>query len=119
MKRITRERRLTEEEAVKYAAIRREVEAEKPEMTSRIRQHMAQKRKVDAHQLGQQTLGERIQAAREAKGKSQVTLAAAAGISPSYLAELEKDEREPSLSTAARLARALEMSLDQLAAGAA
>jgi len=44
-------------------------------------------------------------------------LAAAAGISQDYLSQLEEDQREPTLSVAAHLARALDMSLDDLAAG--
>ena len=38
MKRITRDRRLTPEEAAKYEAIREEIEREKPEIDSRIRE---------------------------------------------------------------------------------
>lgn len=46
-------------------------------------------------------------------------LAAEAGISQGYLSQLEQDEREPTLSIAARLATALGVSLDTLATGAA
>jgi transcriptional regulator with XRE-family HTH domain len=42
-----------------------------------------------------------------------------AGISQGYLSQLEQDEREPTLSIAARLACALGVSLDALAVGAA
>jgi transcriptional regulator with XRE-family HTH domain len=80
---------------------------------------MAAKRRGDAKRSGTPTLGQRIRAAREALGESQVNLAAAAGISQGYLSQLETDEREPTLSIAARLARALGMSLDELASGAA
>jgi len=45
-------------------------------------------------------------------------VAAAAGISQGYLSQLETDEREPTLSVAARLAQALGISLDELASGA-
>jgi transcriptional regulator with XRE-family HTH domain len=48
-----------------------------------------------------------------------VDLAAAAGISQGYLSQLERDEREPTLSIAARLAGVLGISLDDLATGAA
>jgi len=64
-------------------------------------------------------LGQRIRAAREALGESQLNLAASAGISQGYLSQLEADEREPTLPVAARLARALGISLDELASGAA
>jgi transcriptional regulator with XRE-family HTH domain len=46
------------------------------------------------------------------------SLAAAAGISQGYLSQLAADEREPTLSIAANLARALGISLDELATGA-
>jgi transcriptional regulator with XRE-family HTH domain len=49
----------------------------------------------------------------------KVNLAAAAGISQGYLSQLEQVEREPTLSIAARLARVLDLSLDELASGAA
>ena len=117
MKRITRNRRLTPDEAAKYKAVREEVEQEKPEINARIRQRMAQKRRAEADQSGDESLGQRIRAAREALGESQVNLAAAAGISQGYLSQLEQDEREPTLSIAAGLASALGISLDELAAG--
>jgi ribosome-binding protein aMBF1 (putative translation factor) len=119
VKRVIRDRHLTAEEAAKYRAIREEIEAEKPEISARIRRRMAAARKVEASKSGDETLGQRIRAAREAVGESQVNLAAAAGISQGYLSQLEADEREPTLSIAARLARALGISLDELASGAA
>lgn len=119
MKRATRSRHLTPEEAAKYKAIRGAVEAEKPEISARIRSQMAAKRKAAAHASGDQTLGQRIHAAREAIGESQVNVAASAGISQGYLSQLEQDEREPTLSIAVRLARALGVSLDELASGIA
>jgi len=118
MKRITRDRPRSPNEAAKYDAIREKVEQEKPEINARIRKRMADKRKAEAGRSGAQTLGQRIRAAREALGQSQVNLAAAAGISQGYLSQLETDEREPTLSIAANLARALRVSLDELASGA-
>ncbi len=119
MKRVTRNRRLSSAEAVKYDAIREKIEQEKLEINARIRQRMADKGNVEASQTGSQTLGQRIRAAREARGASQVVVAAAAGISQGYLSQLEQDEREPALSIAARLAQALGISLDELTSGAA
>ena len=119
MKRDTRDRHLTPKEAAKYKVIREEIEQEKSEINARIRKRMAAKRKAEASQSRNQTLGQRIRAAREALGESQVNLAAAAGISQGYLSQLETDEREPTLSIAARLARALGITLDELASGAA
>lgn len=117
MKRITRDRHLNAEEAAKYKAIRDAIEAEKPEINARIRKRMAEKRKAESEKSGGQTLGQRIRAARETLGESQVDLAAAAGISQGYLSQLETDAREPTLSIAARLASALDISLEELASG--
>jgi hypothetical protein len=66
MKRITRDRHLTTEEAAKYNTIREQIEQEKPEINDRIRKRMAAKRKAEASQSGEQTLGQGIRAAREA-----------------------------------------------------
>lgn len=118
MKRITRDRHLTKEEAAKYNSIRAEIEQEQPEINACIRKQIAAKRKAKGSPPAAQTLGQRIRAAREALGESQVSLAAAAGISQGYLSQLEQDTREPTLSIAARLARALGISLDELASGA-
>lgn len=118
MKRVQRDRNLTPDEAAKYDAIRDEIEQEKPEINDRIRKRMAEKRKVNAGRTETKTLGQCIRAARENLGESQVNLAAAAGISQGYLSQLETDEREPTLSIAARLARALGISLDEMASGA-
>ena len=119
MKRVTRNRRLTPEEAAKYKVVRDQIEQEKPEINARIRARMAETRRAEARQTGRQTLGQRIRAARESIGQSQVNLAAVAGISQGYLSQLEQDEREPTLSIAARIAQALSLSLDELASGAA
>ncbi len=116
MKRITRTRRLTHEEIEKDRRVREQIEHEKPEINAAIRRHMADIRQAEAAGQGEQTLGQRIRAAREAGGLSQINLAAAANISQGYLSQLEQDEREPTLPIAARIARALGVSLDELAA---
>ncbi|MEN9665883.1 MAG: helix-turn-helix protein [Planctomycetota bacterium] len=56
---------------------------------------------------------------RPCAARFRCLLAAEAGISQGYLSQLEQDEREPTLSIAARLATALGVSLDELATGAA
>lgn len=117
MKRIIRPDPLSSAEAAKYDDIRAKIELEKPEIINRIRSQLAERRKAEVRLSGGQTLGQRIRAAREARGFSQVSLAAAALISQGYLSQVERDEREPTLSIAAHLARALGMSLDELAAG--
>jgi ribosome-binding protein aMBF1 (putative translation factor) len=116
MKRITRTRRLTLEEIEKDRRAREQIEHEKPEINAAIRRRMAEIRQAKSAGQGEQTLGQRIRTAREAAGLSQVNLAAAANISQGYLSQLELDEREPTLPIAARIARALGMSLDELAA---
>ena len=118
MKRIARDRHLTAEEAAKYDKVRGEIEEEKADINARIRKRMAAKRKANARHSESQTLGQRIRAAREALGESQVSIAKAAGISQGYLSQLEADEREPTLSIAARLSQALEITLDSMASGA-
>lgn len=79
---------------------------------------LADRRKVAAAEAGIPTLGQRLRLAREAHHQTQVQLATAAGISQGYLSQLEQDEREPTLSIAARLAGVLGLSLDELATGA-
>jgi DNA-binding XRE family transcriptional regulator len=115
MKRITRERKLTAAEAARYEAIRRQVDLEKPKIDARIRGRLGLRRKATAVKLGALTLGQRLRRVREARHQTQVDLAAAAGISQGYLSQLERDEREPTLSIAARLAGVLGISLDHLA----
>lgn len=116
VKRITRSRRLTADEAAMYDDIRAKIEQEKPEIAKRIRSQLAERRRAEALRLGRQTLGERVRIARETRGYTQVSLAAAAEISQGYLSQVERDEREPTLAIAARLATALGISLDELAA---
>jgi ribosome-binding protein aMBF1 (putative translation factor) len=116
IKRIIRDRPRTPEEVEEDRRIRELIEQEKPELNAKFRRIIAEIRQARAATQGTETLGQRIRTAREAKGLSQVTLAEAAKISQGYLSQLEQDEREPSLSIAARLARALGLSLDELAA---
>ena len=53
--------------------------------------------------------GANVRAARQRSGVSQVRLAAAAGMHRTEVSLLERGERDPRLSTVARLARALEL----------
>ena len=115
MKRKIRARRLTPEEVEAYRKICHSIDEEKPEINARIRRRMAEIRQATAASQGAQTVGQRIRAARETRGLSQVKLAAAAHISQGYLSQLEQDELEPALSIAARIAHAMGMSLDELA----
>ena len=117
MNEVTRPRRLTAEESTQYSTVREQVEQERPAITARIRHHLAEQRRMEARAADRPTLGQRLRAEREARGLSQVSLAAEAHISQGYLSQLEQDLREPTLSIAARLAAALRMSLDDLALG--
>lgn len=114
MKRTIRNRRLTPEEAARYNALREQIEREKPEITIRIRQRMAKRRREAARLSGEASFDQRLAAAREARGQSPVETASDVGIAESYLNEIERDEREPPLSLALRLARTLHISLDEL-----
>jgi transcriptional regulator with XRE-family HTH domain len=60
-------------------------------------------------------MGKRLQNARLAAGMSQSRLAEEAGVPIGTLRNWEQDRRVPLLDTAARVAKALGMSLDELA----
>jgi transcriptional regulator with XRE-family HTH domain len=76
---------------------------------------LADKRRRQAAAQGAASLGQMNRAAREARGLTQADLAARARVAQAYLSYLEQDQREPSLSIAARIARELEIPLDELA----
>jgi XRE family transcriptional regulator of biofilm formation len=69
--------------------------------------------------MAAQALGRRVRRLREQRGFSQSELAQRSQISTQYLGEIERGRRDPSLSVAARLASALDSSLDFLALGEA
>jgi transcriptional regulator with XRE-family HTH domain len=64
-------------------------------------------------------MGERLQRLRKAAGMSQSQLARAAAVPLGSLKNWEQDRRVPLLDTAARVASALRVSLDELAGRAA
>jgi putative transcriptional regulator len=113
--RITNSRKLTEAEAAEVRRLRELVEKDKEEIRAEGRRLIAQRRRQQAATQGAQTLGDKIRAAREAHGWTQADLASRAGVAQAYLSYLEQDQREPSLSIAARIARALGLALDELA----
>lgn len=115
MKRIIRDRKLTSDEAKKYNSLRSQVELEKPAIMARVRRRLETRSMSSSTSSPDATFGQRIRSARETKGESQLSLAAAAGISQGYLSQIEADDREPTFSIAVRLARALDLSLDELA----
>lgn len=101
MKRITRKRRLTPEEAAKYKAIREQVAAELPELIARHHERMA-----TLDQL--QGLLQQLRAAREAKGLSLADVMELTGMDRSALSKLESGQRDnPTVDTLVRYAEAV------------
>ena len=101
MKRITRDRRLTHEEAAKYKAIREQVAEELPDLIARHHERMA-----TLDQL--QELLRQLKAAREAKGLSLADLTQLTGMDRSALSKLETGQRpNPTIETLTRYAEAV------------
>ncbi len=92
MTRITRDRKLTAEEAAKYDAVRRQVAGELPELVARHVERAAARARVDA------VLAE-LESARTAKGLSLPDVAAQVGFDA--VASLSA---EPTLGTLSRYA---------------
>jgi DNA-binding XRE family transcriptional regulator len=115
IRRVTNPHKLTATEAAEVRRLRELVEKDKGEMIVEGRRFLAARRRREAAAQGVETLGQRIRAAREAHGLTQAELAARAHVAQAYLSYLEQDQREPSLSIAARIARELEIPLDELA----
>jgi DNA-binding XRE family transcriptional regulator len=67
--------------------------------------------------LGQETLGARLRALREATGATQEALAAAAGIGRVTLVRIEGGEQSPRYETVISLARALGCPMQELVLG--
>jgi len=101
MKRITRDRRLTPEEADKYKAVREQVAEELPELIARHHERTAA-----LDQL--QELLAQLKAAREAKGLSLSDMTELSGMDRSALSKLETGQRgNPTVETLVRYAGAL------------
>jgi len=62
-----------------------------------------------------QHLGKRLKALRRRRGMTQSDLARRAGLSLGYLARLELGRHDPSLTTVRKLARALKVTVADLA----
>ena len=86
MKRITRDRRLTPEEAAKYRKVREQVAAELPELVARHPERMAALDQLDE-------LLAQLKAAREAKGLSLADMTEITGMDRSALSKLETGQR--------------------------
>jgi transcriptional regulator with XRE-family HTH domain len=65
----------------------------------------------------QRLFGDRVRDRRLALGLSQETLSHRSGIARAYVGSLEAGERNPSLDTVARLAKALEVDAGDLVRG--
>lgn len=101
MKRITRDRRLTPEEAAKYKAIREQVAEELPDLVARHHERMAALDQVDE-------LLKQLKAAREEKGLSLADLTERTGMDRSALSKLETGQRpNPTVETLVRYAEAV------------
>jgi ribosome-binding protein aMBF1 (putative translation factor) len=101
VKRITRDRRLTPEEAAKYQAVREQVAGELPDLTARHHDRTA-----TLDQL--QELLRQLRAAREAKGLSLADLTERTGMDRSALSKLETGQRpNPTVETLVRYAEAV------------
>jgi len=61
-----------------------------------------------------QRFGDRIRALRLQRGLTQEQLAAMAGLHHTYINSVERAERNPGLTTVEKLARVLDMSVDEL-----
>ena len=101
MKRITRNRRLTPEEAVKYKAIREEVAAELPELVVRHHERVASLDHLEE-------LLVQLKTARETKGLSLADLTELTGMDRSAISKLETGQRaNPTVETLVRYAEAV------------
>jgi len=101
MKRITRDRRLTPEEAAKYKMIREQVAEELPDLFARHHERL-----VALDQLDE--LLTQLKAAREAKGLSLADMSDLTGMDRSALSKLETGQRaNPTVETLVRYAEAV------------
>ena len=101
MKRITRGRRLTPEEAAKYKAVRAQVAEEFSDLVKRHHERLA-----TLDQL--RGLLAQLKAAREAKGLSLADLTELTGMDRSALSKLETGQRaNPTVETIVRYAEAV------------
>ena len=101
MRRITRDRKLTPEEAAKYRKVREQVEAELPELIARHHD------RAEALETLESLLPQ-LKAAREAKGLSLSDVTRLTGMDRSALSRLETGQRDnPTIDTLVRYAEAV------------
>ena len=100
-KQITRDRKLTPEEAAKYRKIREEVESEKPEIIAKAHRARSETRRRQLTAIMQE-----LKAAREAKGLSLADSYERTGIDRSTISKLENVTNEdPTIDTLLRYAQ--------------
>lgn len=101
MKRITRDRRLTPDEAAKCHAVREQVAEELPELVRRHHDRVATLDQV-------QSLLQQLKTAREAQGLSLADLTDLTGMDRSAISKLETGQRvNPTVETLVRYADAV------------
>jgi DNA-binding XRE family transcriptional regulator len=101
MRRITRDRRLTPEEAAKYREVREKVGEELPELIARHQERVAALDQLDA-------VVKQLKAAREEQGLSLAELTRLTGMDRSALSKLENGQRpNPTIETLVRYAEAV------------
>src|SRR5262249_5193700 len=101
VKRVTRNRRLTPEEAARYKAVREQVAGELPDLIARHHERMA-----TLDQLKELVL--QLKAAREAKGLSLADLTELTGMDRSALPKVETAQRaSPTVEARVRYAEAV------------
>ena len=101
MRRITRDRRLTPEEAAKYRKVREQIQGELPELVARHHQ------RAESFAMLEALLPE-LKAARERSGLSLADMTRLTGMDRSALSKLESGQRpNPTLETLVRYAEAV------------
>jgi DNA-binding XRE family transcriptional regulator len=101
MKRITRDRRLTPDEAAKYKKIREQVTEELPQLIERHHERMASLDQLEK-------LLPQLKAARERKGLSLADVMKLTGMDRSAISKLESGQRtNPTVDTLVRYAEAV------------
>ena len=107
-KQVTRDRKLTPEEAAKYRKIREEIESERPEIIAKALQARGEVRRKQLAAVMQQ-----LKTAREAKGLSLADVYQRTGIDRSALSKLENVTNEnPTIDTLLRYAEVVGKRLD-------
>jgi DNA-binding XRE family transcriptional regulator len=101
LRRITRDRRLSQEEVSEYREIRKRVEEELPDLITRHHERLA----TFEHLEG---LLKQLKAAREEKGLSLADMTRLTGMDSSALSKLETGQRlNPTIETLVRYAEAV------------